>query len=119
MSVDLSEIQRQADKLAKEEKPKPDFTIPSDCDVTGDNLLEIVDTESKGKGFYAKAAIKAGTILLAAKPISMVMAWEEEDDEMDEDEEMDMDEDNDGMVMKGSKRNGMLILRTLDQIKVH
>lgn len=117
MSVDLSETQRQADKLAKEENPKPDFTIPSDCDVTGDNLLEIVDTESKGKGFYAKDTIKAGTTLLAAKPISMVMAWEEDEDDSLEDEEMDMDDDDDGMVMKGSKRNGMLILRTLEQIK--
>jgi hypothetical protein len=116
MSVDLSEIQNLADELSKEENPTPDLPIPANCDQSGNNLLEIRDTTGKGKGFYAKQDINAGTTLIGAKPISLVMDWEEDDEE----DEMSMCEDDgeeDCDVMKGSKRNGMLLARLAKAMK--
>ena len=115
MSIDLSHIQDLADASAKEDCPTPDFPIPADCDTTGETSMEIRDTENKGKGFYATQDIEAGSTLLGAKPLAMVMGWEEEEeeDEMEDDESMEMD---DG-IMRGSKRNGMLILRTAKAMK--
>ena len=93
----------------------PDFPRPANCDQTGSELLEIKDTIGKGKGFYAKHDMNAGTTLIGAKPISLVMDWEEDD----EGDEMSMceDEGEDSDIMRGSKRNGMLVARLAKAMK--
>jgi Proteins containing SET domain len=118
MSVDLRKIQSLADELSKDECPIPNFPIPDDCDATGSKFLEIKDVKGKGKGFFASRDIKAGTTILGSKPIAMVMQWEEgeldEEDEIVMDDEEDMQDNN---IMKGSRRNGMLVCRLAKAIK--
>ena len=127
VSIDLTFIQGLADKASREECPTPDFPIPEGCNTTistvveTSTLMHIKDTEGKGKGLYATNDIGSGTILLASKPLSLVMNWEEdgdgEEDEMSVDfEDEDSDDGEDG-IMKGSKRNGMLIVRIARAIK--
>ena len=117
MSVDLREIQALADAIAKEENPTPDFPIPAKCDQSGSDLLEIKDTVGKGKGFYAKKDINSGTTLIGAKPLSLVMDWEEKDEGDEVSMELDEEDDEDIDVMKGSKRNGMLVARLAKAMK--
>mmetsp|Transcript_12186 Transcript_12186/g.22841 ORF Transcript_12186/g.22841 Transcript_12186/m.22841 type:complete len:469 (+) Transcript_12186:20-1426(+) len=125
MSVDLRKLQTLADELIKDESQIPNFPIPDDCDTTGCDYLEIKDVKGKGKGFFASRDIKAGTTVLGSKPISMVMQWEEdEEDEVEEEENdddiMDDEEDEDlqdGNILKGSRRNGMLVCRLAKAIK--
>jgi hypothetical protein len=118
MSVDLRKIQTLADELSKDECPRPNFPIPDDCDTTGSEFLEIKDVKGKGKGFFASHDIKAGTTVLGSKPIAMVMQWEE--DELEEEDEIVMDDEEDMQdndIVKGSRRNGMLVCRLVKAIK--
>ncbi len=120
--IDLKEIQTLADELSKKDNPRPNFSVPEGCNTGIESaFIEIKDTNNKGKGFFAKQDIKAGTMLLGSKPISLVMGWEEGDleDGMSVDlEEDDDDDDDEGVsVMKGSKRNGMLITRVAEAMK--
>mmetsp|Transcript_11465 Transcript_11465/g.27706 ORF Transcript_11465/g.27706 Transcript_11465/m.27706 type:complete len:527 (-) Transcript_11465:334-1914(-) len=59
----------------------PDLSIPEDWQhiPTLEQYMEIRETPSKGHGFVAKQALPAGTLLLVAKPISMVLDSEAEE----------------------------------------
>jgi hypothetical protein len=119
--VNLGAIQTLADELSCQDCPKPNFPIPEGCNTTGEGFMVIRDTESKGKGFFAKQDIKAGTIVLGNKPVSLVMGWEEDESEDEMSVELDEDEgefDSEEGVMKGSKRNGMLIARVANAIRL-
>ena len=113
-SFDLSEIHKQAVEAGKQADgcPRPDFSIPQGCDASGDMLMDIREFESKGRGFYAREDIKAGTMLLAAKPIALVMEWEEDSDDTDSSEI----EEGEGVV-ESCRRNDLLILRIVEAIK--
>ncbi len=118
MSVDLSDIQKLANEAAGKEQPVIDFPIPQGCECEGGEWIEVKDIpEKNGKGFFAKKDIEAGTMLLAAKPLSLVMDWEDEEDTEEEDDEMMSLGENDVDVMRGSKRNGLLIIKAAQSMK--
>jgi hypothetical protein len=74
--------------------------------------------KGKGKGFFASRDIEAGTTVLGSKPIAMVMQWEE--DELEEEDEIVMDDEEDMQdndIVKGSRRNGMLVCRLVKAIE--
>jgi tetratricopeptide (TPR) repeat protein len=141
-----------ADELANEEEPNPDFplivssqstnnnnnnnnnnigatTTDSFCNHAYSNLdrMELVETESKGKGWFAKSDIPAGTHLLVCKPVAKVMCWEEDEylDQSDDDEDMnddvdyenDDDNNNNNTDSTASMRNGLLAIRTVRTIQ--
>ena len=120
--TNLIDLQSLADDAAESDQPElNDFPVPPGCDCDGSKTMEIIDfPEKNGKGFVAKQDIAAGTLVLAAKPVSLVMDWEEdvEDDEDEmyiQEEEEKEEEDND--VMKGSRRNGMIVLKAANKMK--
>ena len=120
--LDLSHVQNLADQLSTQTNPKPNFDIPKGCNVKPGKLLEIKESKAKkGKGLFATTHLEAGTIVLGGKPISLVMGWEDDGDDEDDEEEMDDDDDamsvdGDNGILKGSKRNGILILKTIEAI---
>jgi len=118
--LDLAELFDEADAMAAEDRPRPpDLPLPSNYDeVTPHRLMEVRNagpplpppitasavsgsssicrkkSKSKGRGWYARHRIEAGTVLLVEKPTGMVMRWEEDEaeygDEDEEEEEEDM-----------------------------
>ena len=85
--------------------------------------MNLTSSNKGGLGFFAKEEIDVGTVLLVSKPLVMIMGWEEDDfeSESQEDEDFKMEEgeeaDDDDGILKGSKRNGILVLRLLQLIK--
>ena len=120
MKVDLNEIQTLADNAAKEEAPVLDFPIPSGCEDY-QKFIKVKESQKGGLGFFALEQIKAGSLVLAAKPLSLIMGWEEDDDDEDEeevDEESIMnDEEGAENIVKGSRRNGKLVIKLLKAMK--
>ena len=96
----------QADALARmgAEPPCPDLTIPLESlefsrPAAPSQQSELIVLREavphrKGQGWFAVQDIPAGTLLLVAKPLGMVMDWQ--DDDAEEDEIDDDDDDNDG-----------------------
>lgn len=120
MKVDLLSIQSLADNASREDMPVLDFPIPPGCgDYT--KWMEIKTSNKGGKGFFAITEIKAGTLLIASKPISLIMDWEVDYDDDEnlfyEEEQQDEEEDHPEKILKGSKRNGMLVVKLLRAIK--
>lgn len=58
-----------------DEPPRPDFPLPSDYDPAAPERIMEQREGLKGRGWFAKSCIPAGTVLLVEKPISMVMDW--------------------------------------------
>lgn len=64
----------------------PNLPVPAEyLAVPTDDLLEIRDTWEgrKGKGYYGRGNIAAGTLLLVAKPVALAMDWEDDSPEID------------------------------------
>lgn len=117
MKVDLNEIQTLADNAAKEETPILDFPIPSGCEDYH-KFMKVKESQNRGLGFFATKDIEAGSLLLAAKPLALIMGWEEDDDEEDRESVMDDgDEEETENIVKGSRRNGMLVIKLLKAMK--
>ena len=137
--IDLYYLQDLADEAAKKDEPILDFPLPTTTISTsqhqqqhkqiheqilsGEHYMNIRNDPKKGKGFYSNQDIKAGTLLLVSKPISLVMGWEEDlfDDDDDNDDNDDdtnnniMNEDED--LMKSNQRNGLLTIRVAKAIQ--
>jgi len=100
-----------------ETPPRPDFPLPDDClDSPPERFMTLKDNGLKGRGWFATEEILAGTVLICAKPIVMVMDWEDptEDtvfasEETDGDEEMSIENEVSGL----SKLNEILLLELL------
>eukprot|EP00978_Attheya_sp_CCMP212_P001419 scaffold2983_cov53-Attheya_sp.AAC.6 len=108
-----------ADALAQEENPCPSIPLPEGWQKqTTHDLMEIKDDDetNKGRGWYAKHDLSAGTVLLVEKPLAMVMAWEDDDDDDDEDDDESFQEEDESGP-SGRKRNGLLVLRLLKQMQ--
>ena len=93
-----------------QEPPRPNFPFPSEVPDT-DALLELRPDGLKGRGWYAKRAMEAGTVLMVSKPLAMMMDWQDPD--VQEDQDFDPDEDHeedesDQYVL--SKLNELLLL---------
>jgi hypothetical protein len=111
-----------ADALASNETPaRPDFPIPADpsCHPKTEELLELRESPGKGKGWFARQNIAAGTVLLVAKPLAMAMDWQDDGEggggeaEGMEDEDEQQQGDND----KEPKLNLLLFLQLIKDIK--
>ena len=55
-------------------------------------FMKIKNVRKKGKGFRTKKDLKAGTCLLVAKPLGIIMGWEE--DEFDDESRIEDEDDN-------------------------
>lgn len=110
--LDLDELFDEADAMASEEAPAPpDLPLPPGYDEgTPHRLMEVRNAaasngeknihrqqkcrnnnKAKGRGWYARRRIEAGTVLLVEKPVGMVMRWEEEEAEYGDDEDMSVE----------------------------
>ena len=107
--LDLDELFDEADAMASEEAPAPpDLPLPLGYDEgTPHRLMEVRGATSngeknvhrqqngrnnnKGRGWYARRRIEAGTVLLVEKPVGMVMRWEEEEAEYGDDDDMSVE----------------------------
>jgi len=96
-----------------------DLPIPEEyLRVPTDELLEIRDTRSKGKGFFARSEISPGTMLMVTKPVAMAFDWEDDTIEVDVPEDEDMeDEDGEGGEEDEPRLNEVLLIRILEKIR--
>lgn len=90
----MEALLEQADAMVRAaagDAPQPDFRIPDDLAADGSAHTELREVNQKSRGLFALADIPAGTLLLTAKPIALVMDWQdnspEDDDGMDDDDE--------------------------------
>lgn len=140
-------ITRQEDDASDQSVHLPplSLSIPSKHLTTLRSILdgdtmEVKTTTERGKGFHAKRDIKIGERLVVAKPVTLVMGCEVDDDEDDDDSESDDEKPNSAKISKnhtraddestessnnsldplsqatGTKRNGLILLHTLQSI---
>jgi len=92
--------------------PRPDFAIPEEYALK--NALDLMECKegTKGRGWFSKQPIAAGTVLMVDKPLAMVMDWQDTggDDDMDEEEEEEAG---------GSTVNDLLLLELLNGIQAN
>ena len=119
----MEKLLDQADALVltagDNDPPRPDFDIPEELQshVTPNDLLQVLENPSKGKGWFAKRDIPAGTLLMVAKPIAWVMDCEEDDYLIDDEmEDMD-DEEKISQEEEEIHVNELLVLELLKSIK--
>ncbi|CAJ1964999.1 unnamed protein product [Cylindrotheca closterium] len=95
---------------------RPEFDVPEEYShlESPSDVLQLVDTPGKGKGWTAKTPLVAGTVVMVSKPIAWTMDLEayNDEDEMEDEEEDEGDEGVDG-----SKSNDHVVLRVLQRIK--
>lgn len=106
---------------AGEEGPeRPNFAIPEELtNLTAPNgdCLEIRENPNKGKGWFSKVNIPAGTAIFVCKALvcaldlEYIAGNEEDDDVEDEDNEMDQEDE-----AQGSTVNELLVLDLLQNI---
>mmetsp|Transcript_4779 Transcript_4779/g.7380 ORF Transcript_4779/g.7380 Transcript_4779/m.7380 type:complete len:496 (-) Transcript_4779:83-1570(-) len=95
-----------------EKPPRPDFPLPDGYEEgTPYRFMTLKDSRLKGRGWFASEDISAGTVLICAKPIVMVMDWEDPEDltsfeEDNDDEAMSLENEASGL----SKLNEILLL---------
>ena len=127
-----------ADALARTgaEPSCPDFTIPLDssmafsCAAAQQSemiVLREAVPHRKGQGWFAVQDIPAGTLLFVAKPLGMVLDWQddhaEEEEDEDEIDDKDEDEDSDNMDKDDDDKhdhephiNELLLLQLLEKL---
>mmetsp|Transcript_13147 Transcript_13147/g.24675 ORF Transcript_13147/g.24675 Transcript_13147/m.24675 type:complete len:489 (-) Transcript_13147:237-1703(-) len=122
----------QADALilaAGEDGPeRPSFEIPESLlplTVPNEDWLEIRENPNKGKGWFAKGPIPAGSVILVSKPIAMALDLEyvgpdqeEDDEEQNEDGVSNhaMEESENPEEPQESTVNELLVLEILQSI---
>ena len=117
---------------AEPPRPRPDFAVPEEygggaaldahrhmvlrecCDATSTRTRK-----KKGRGYFARHDVPAGTLLLVAKPLAMAMDWE--DDRADDGEDFERtgnDEEEESMdeEPREPRLNELLLLRLLEQL---
>ena len=114
-----------------EKPPRPDLSLPTDyCknELHGRNvphdIMVLKDNGVKGRGWFAKEDIAAGTVLVCEKPLAMVMDWQDpslveiDDEGLDnfekDPENLEMQEHESGL----SKLNEVLLLELLRKISL-
>ncbi|KAG7361079.1 SET methyltransferase domain containing protein [Nitzschia inconspicua] len=116
----------QADALIKAADPddgpeRPSFDIPESLlplTTPNGDVLEIRENPSKGRGWFAKQPIPAGTVLFVAKPIAMALDMEYvgPDQNNDEDADEEFMEEYENQEEQGSTVNELLVLEVLQSI---
>ncbi len=134
-------LQDLANEAAKQDEPILDFPLPTEKEVDTAapaalavaggrgsylNFMEIKDSDEKGKGFYARDDLVAGTFVLVSKPLGIIMGWEEDEFDDDDDgedgsgeigEQEEQEEEDDDDLMKSNRRNGVLSIKLAKSIK--
>ena len=104
---------------------RPNFDLPVEyANVNPYQYLQIQESGSndsqRGKGWFATQDLPTGTLLMVAKPIEMVMDWQDDSDEQQQKEEED-EEDEDGMEQDDEDKepwlNECLLLQILERLK--
>jgi len=118
----------QADALiltSGEEGPdRPNFEIPHELAnhaIPNGEWLEVRENPNKGKGWFAKRDIQAGSIILVAKALVCALdleyiAGDDEDDDIDQDEDDDNQQMEQEDEAQGSTVNELLVLDLLQNI---
>ena len=113
----MEELLDAADALMAanpETPPRPDFSIP---EALCTELLMDCKEGKKGRGWFARQPIAAGTVLMVDKPLAMVMDWQESIQVADYDnfneENADEYEEQEG----GSMLNDLLLFELLKGIQ--
>mmetsp|Transcript_29272 Transcript_29272/g.48381 ORF Transcript_29272/g.48381 Transcript_29272/m.48381 type:complete len:491 (-) Transcript_29272:97-1569(-) len=133
MSVTIETLLDQVEALLTEsnsksqQPPRPDLPLPDNYeDGTPQYLMTLKENGLKGRGWFARQDISAGTVLCCEKPMVMIMDWQDpiieeeggdvgfDDDEDIAEDEIDdeMEEDEAGL----SKLNELLLLELLRAI---
>ena len=100
-----------------DEPPRPNFPMPASYkENTPFELMELQPVGDKGKGWFAKQRIEAGTVLMIAKPVSMVMDWQDPENAIEEEEDEE-EEEEDGEVYVLSKLSERLLLQILKELQ--
>jgi SET domain len=122
MMKSIEDLLDAADQLARRlnhGSQRPNFQIPQELALLAQQTpvwLEYTETHERGKGWFARQSIPAGTIVMVAKPLAMVMLSEEDnghnnDGEMEEDEKAEMDDCTESAL------NSLLVLKVLKELK--
>jgi hypothetical protein len=121
VSENMEKLLDQADALlltAGEDGPeRPNFDIPVELAHLAAplDMLQLLENPNKGKGWFAKQPLKAGSVVMVGKPISWAMDCEVLFD--DEDEAAFMEDDESENEPLDSQVNDLVILRVLQCIK--
>jgi hypothetical protein len=110
----MEELLEMADALVAgnpDEPPRPDFPIP---ETLRTELLMDCKEGKKGRGWFARQPIAAGTVLMVDKPLAMVMDWQESTQVTDGDnfDEGDEEEEEGASIL-----NDLLLLELLKAIQ--
>jgi hypothetical protein len=126
----MEELLDKADQWARaggEQPERPDFNVPEEylAIPTTEQYLTLhhssENENSKGNSWFAQRDLPAGTLLMVAKPVGMVMDWQ--DDSVEEilpENEQDDEDDEEGMMDDDDKEprlNELLLLQLLDTIQ--
>jgi hypothetical protein len=115
----MEKLLDQADALiltAGEDGPvRPNFDIPVELAhfTLANDMLQLMENPNKGKGWFAKQPLKAGSCIMVAKPIAWVLDYEAD---FDDKEEASMDDDSTTSHLDSSM-NDSVVLEVLKSIK--
>jgi hypothetical protein len=100
--------------------PRLDLPIPDEyLRVPSDKFLEIRETRSKGRGYFARTDIQKGTMLMVSKPVALAMDGEDDSFEVvvPADEAVMDDEDGEGDEEDEPRLNEVLLVRILEKLR--
>jgi hypothetical protein len=98
---------------------RPDFEIPEELAplTAPHDFLQVLENPNKGKGWFAKQPIPAGTALLVAKPVAWALDCEWDGGVPDEELADDMEDSEHPAEPQESQINELLVLEVLQAIK--
>ena len=111
-----------------EQPPRPNLSLPTDARSRSNpfDTMTLNDNGIKGRGWFAKQDIDAGTVLVCEKPLAMVMDWQDPsllqaESDLDDQGLEDFERDPENLEMQEhesglSKLNDVLLLDLLRQI---
>lgn len=114
----------QADALVRaasagEERLRPELDVPEEygastvvTDGCRNSYMVLQEEFWKGRGWFAATDIPAGTLLLVAKPIAMVMDWQDDENDCEQDDMEEEDEED-----KEPRLNEWLLLEILQKLR--
>jgi hypothetical protein len=113
MSSSFETLLDQADALARSspQPARPNFGIPDEYAQLASGVssyLTLTDTPGMGKGWMAANDVPCGTLLMVAKPMALVMDWQDDTPAIDDEMENDDEEEKEPRV------NELLLLQILD-----
>jgi hypothetical protein len=114
MSSSLETLLDEADSLARSSllPARPDFAVPEEYALLASGVsphLTLTEAPGMGKGWMAASDVPRGTLLMVAKPMALVMDWQDDTPSINDEEMEDEDEEE-----KEPRVNELLLLQILD-----